>query len=63
MSKARIREWGENSETEDRCLEDSKPDNKGYESESTEGATSVVSRAPLSNSFDQEGNQFEKTVN
>ena len=63
MSKMSAQDWGTNDDTENGCLEETKPDNKGYESDPTDKPLQVALRAPLSNLFTQEGKWFRKTVN
>ena len=63
MAKSRADDCGSNDDTEDGYLDETRPDNKGYESDPTENSTPVTTRAPLSNHlFAQGGNWYRKTV-
>ena len=64
MVKSRAHHWRPNDDTDDGYLDETRPDNTGYESDPTEKPTPVTTRAPLSNPlFAHGGNWFRKTVN
>ena len=63
MAKSRANDWGSNDDTEDGYLDQTKPDNEGYENDPTEKSTPVSTRAPLSYPFTQGGIWFKKSVN